>query len=66
MSQIEISPGGVGFIRTNADKQIPGEPAAVRDAPRRGWFRKAAVNDGGKKVMVYVGYPDTKHARTQR
>jgi hypothetical protein len=52
MSQVEISPGGIGFIRTNAEKQIPGEPASVRDAPRRGWFAKAGMSDGGQKVTV--------------
>jgi hypothetical protein len=60
MSPVEISPGGIGFIRTNAEKRIPGEPPAVRDAPRRGWYRKAPVNKSGEpkmltKTMAYLG-----------
>ncbi|MEN0102005.1 MAG: hypothetical protein AAGC90_03685 [Curtobacterium sp.] len=39
MSQIETSPGGVGFIRTTAKKSIPAS-APSNTAARRGWLVK--------------------------
>lgn len=35
---METSPGGIGFIRTTAQKPIPGEPNASRAARRRSWL----------------------------
>ena len=37
MSQIETSPGGVGFIRTTAKKSIPNN-APSNGAARRSWL----------------------------
>ncbi|MBN9193789.1 hypothetical protein [Microbacterium sp.] len=37
-SHVETSPGGIGFIRTTAQKPIPGEPNASRAARRRSWL----------------------------
>ena len=37
-SHVEVSPGGIGFVRTTAQKSIPGEPAAVKNALRQSWL----------------------------
>ena len=34
MSQIEVSPGGVGFIRTPVQRDVPGVPAGAK---RKSW-----------------------------
>lgn len=37
-NRVEVSPSGVGFIRTTAKKSIPNAPVALKVAPRRAWL----------------------------
>lgn len=37
-SHVEVSPSGIGFVRTSARKSIPGAPAAAQGARRRSWI----------------------------
>ncbi|MCP1415445.1 hypothetical protein [Paenarthrobacter sp. A20] len=37
-NQVEVTPGGVGFIRTTAKKAIPDAPLALKTARRRSWL----------------------------
>lgn len=37
-SVVEVSPGGVGFIRTTATREIPGQTEEMRNAKRRNWI----------------------------
>ena len=55
MSQVEISPGGVGFIRTPAQKVIP-------NAPKDGARRKSWLDSGSVSNVV----SPVRRARTVR
>ena len=48
-AHVEVSPGGIGFVRTSARKSIPGEPATAQTARRRTWLsgRSDAKRNGG-------------------
>ena len=52
MSQIETSPGGVGFIRTTAKKSIPSN-APSNGAARRSWLM------GKSSTVTKVDAPKT-------
>lgn len=63
--QVEISPGGVGFIRTKAVRPIPGAPKAIETGTvrRRSWIRgveqKAAGLEKGAFTGIRISNPRT-------
>lgn len=48
--QIEVSPGGVGFIRTKATRQSQDNDAQTIRVQRRAWAARSAENT----TVVYV------------
>ena len=38
--KVHVSPSGVGFIKTDAKKEIPGAPEILKDAKRRPWLEE--------------------------
>lgn len=46
-NRVEVSPSGVGFIRTTAKKSIPDAPVVLRTARRRPWLLRRNVIETG-------------------
>lgn len=44
-NRVEVSPSGVGFIRTTAKKSIPDAPVVLKTARRRPWLLRRNVID---------------------
>ncbi|MFM9431996.1 hypothetical protein [Arthrobacter sp. MP_2.3] len=42
-NRVEVSPGGIGFIRTTAKKSIPDAPLVLKTARRRPWLLRRDV-----------------------
>jgi hypothetical protein len=45
-NRVEVSPSGVGFIRTTAKKVIPDAPSVLKTARRRSWLVRRGVIEG--------------------
>lgn len=46
-NRVEVSPGGIGFIRTAAKKSIPDAPSVLKTARRRPWLLRRDVMEAG-------------------
>lgn len=44
-NRVEVSPGGIGFIRTTAKKSIPDAPVVLKTARRRPWLLRRNVSE---------------------
>lgn len=58
MTNIRVSPGGIGYVRPTATKAIPGQPEVAKAARRRLWLRRES--NTGRPVPLSSSEKQTK------